>query len=142
LAPTAAGEELLSVLRSVGVPTGFVAVRPDRHTTTKRRIVAADQLMLRLDDGDHDQPALPDPGVLRPALAGRAVAVVCDYGSGLLSGGVAAALDELRADIPLLVVDAHRPQRWARLRPDLVTPTPPRPSRCSARPSRRSPRSG
>jgi D-beta-D-heptose 7-phosphate kinase / D-beta-D-heptose 1-phosphate adenosyltransferase len=116
------GEELLSELRSAGAATGFVAVRPDRHTTTKRRVVAADQLLLRLDDGDHDQPPLPDPAVLRPALAGCAAAVVCDYGSGLLAGGVAAALDELRADIPLLVVDAHRPQRWARLRPDLVTP--------------------
>ena len=118
----AAGSELLAALRAAGVATDFVAVRPDRCTTAKRRVVAAGQLLVRLDDGDHDQPPLPDLAVLPAVLDGCAAVVVCDYGSGLLSAEVAEALRALRSTFALLVVDAHRPDRWAPLRPDLVTP--------------------
>ncbi|HET8643084.1 MAG TPA: D-glycero-beta-D-manno-heptose 1-phosphate adenylyltransferase [Pseudonocardiaceae bacterium] len=116
------GAQLLAELRSADVATDFVTVVPDRRTTAKRRVVAGDQLLVRLDDGDHDQPPLADPGMLAPALAGCDAVVVCDYESGLLSAEVIAALAELRPGLPLLVVDAHDPGRWAKLRPDLVTP--------------------
>lgn len=116
------GAELLAALRAAGVDTGSVAVCRDRRTMAKRRIVAADQLLVRIDDGDAAQAPLPDLSVLAPAVDGCAAVVVCDYGTGLLAGDVAAALGELRPGLPLLVVDAHHPGRWARLRPDLVTP--------------------
>jgi D-beta-D-heptose 7-phosphate kinase / D-beta-D-heptose 1-phosphate adenosyltransferase len=111
------GAQLLAALVAAGVDTSSVAVEPGRRTTSKRRVVAGDQVLVRLDDGDRDQ--VPLTGV--PALAQEWDAVVvCDYGTGLLSDAVLDAV--LRDRPPLVVVDAHDPVRWARLRPDLVTP--------------------
>jgi rfaE bifunctional protein kinase chain/domain/rfaE bifunctional protein nucleotidyltransferase chain/domain len=111
------GAELLAALEKAGVDTSSVVVDPGRRTTAKRRVVAGEQVLVRLDDGDRDQPPLT--GV--PGLAdGWDAVVVCDYGTGLLTGTVLDAVLATRP--PLVVVDAHDPARWARLRPDLVTP--------------------
>ncbi|OLF09989.1 D-glycero-beta-D-manno-heptose 1-phosphate adenylyltransferase [Actinophytocola xanthii] len=121
-----AGTELLAALRQSGVDTELVAVEPDRRTTTKSRVVADDQVLVRLDDGDRDQaPLTAVPAAIDRFLAACAEAdavVLCDYGTGLLSGDVLERLLPTRERIPLLVVDAHHPRRWARLRPDIVTP--------------------
>ena len=112
------GRRLLAALRESGVDTSLVAVEKNRRTTTKRRIVAGDQVLVRLDDGDRDQAPLSDVDISDGADA----VVVCDYGTGLLSGSVRDALRKVRKGLPLLVVDAHEPARWAELAPDLVTP--------------------
>lgn len=116
------GRELLAALTELGVDTGLVAVEQGRRTTAKRRVVAGEQVLVRLDDGDRDQAPLSGLDGLRAACDTADAVVVCDYGTGLLSDGVADELARLRDRLPLLVVDAHQPRRWARLRPDLVTP--------------------
>jgi D-beta-D-heptose 7-phosphate kinase/D-beta-D-heptose 1-phosphate adenosyltransferase len=114
------GTQLLAALAEAGVDTSLVAVDEHRRTTAKRRVVAGDQVLVRLDDGDHDQAPLSD--VDDTVTADVDAVVLCDYGTGLLSGGVRDALLRVRDRLPLLVVDAHEPARWAALRPDLVTP--------------------
>jgi D-beta-D-heptose 7-phosphate kinase / D-beta-D-heptose 1-phosphate adenosyltransferase len=47
--------------------------------------------------------------------------IVGDHAAGTLDGPVLDLLSERRAGVPLLVVDAHDPRRWAPLRPDLAT---------------------
>lgn len=111
------GTELLAALGEAGVDTSGIAVEHGRRTTAKRRVVAGEQVLVRLDDGDRDQPPLAEI----PGLAENWDAiVVCDYGTGLLTAPVLDAIRRTRP--PLVVVDAHDPARWARLRPDLVTP--------------------
>lgn len=112
------GAQLLAALKEAGVDTSLVAVEPNRRTTAKRRVVAGDQVLVRLDDGDRDQAPLSDVD----GLDGVDAVVLCDYGTGLLSDAVLDRLRRVRDRLPLLVVDAHEPCRWASLRPDLVTP--------------------
>ncbi|HEV2778909.1 MAG TPA: D-glycero-beta-D-manno-heptose 1-phosphate adenylyltransferase [Actinophytocola sp.] len=113
------GRELVAELESAGVRTDGVTLEPGRRTVAKRRIVAAEQVMLRVDEGDHHP--LPAAEV-RAALSDCDAVVLCDYGLGALDGGLLETLMPVRDDIPLLVVDAHRVDRWRALRPDLVTP--------------------
>ncbi|SDD67179.1 rfaE bifunctional protein, domain I/rfaE bifunctional protein, domain II [Actinokineospora iranica] len=121
-----AGERLLDTLRAAGVDVRHVLRVPGRKTTTKRRIVAGDQVMLRFDDGE-SRP-LPDDDAARLSdLAAFAIrecdaVVVCDYGTGVLAEPVRRELVRLRDRVPLVVVDAHEAGRWRELRPDVVTP--------------------
>jgi rfaE bifunctional protein kinase chain/domain/rfaE bifunctional protein nucleotidyltransferase chain/domain len=110
------GRELLAALAESGVDTSLVVVEPNRRTTAKRRVVAGDQVLVRLDDGDRDQAPLS----LVDDLPESDAVVLCDYGTGLLDESVLDVLGRTRRRF--LVVDAHDPCRWASLRPDLVTP--------------------
>jgi D-beta-D-heptose 7-phosphate kinase / D-beta-D-heptose 1-phosphate adenosyltransferase len=118
------GELLRRELDDAGVDTGAVVAVPGRATMTKRRLVAGGQLLARVDDGDSEGVGEPAAHRLRRAIAtglDRVDAVlVCDYGLGLPRSAVLAAL--AGHDRPFVAVDAHDPQRWAALRPDLVTP--------------------
>jgi D-beta-D-heptose 7-phosphate kinase / D-beta-D-heptose 1-phosphate adenosyltransferase len=117
-----AGAELLAALRRSDVDTGLVEVHEGRRTTTKRRVVAGEQVVVRLDDGDRDQKPLASLDGLIEASADADAVVLCDYGTGLLAGDTLDRLRLVRERLPLLVVDAHEPGRWADLRPDVVTP--------------------
>jgi len=113
------GRELVALLDEAGVGTGEVLVDTARRTIVKRRIVAADQVLLRVDDGDrHRLPA----SALDALASGCDAVVLCDYGLDTLGDEAVEALRQVRPGIPLLVVDAHQPARWRTLRPDLVTP--------------------
>jgi D-beta-D-heptose 7-phosphate kinase/D-beta-D-heptose 1-phosphate adenosyltransferase len=120
------GRILLESLRSAGVDLRHVVAVPDRMTTTKRRIIAADHLMLRLDEGDRS-PLPPEARArlaeaLRRALPGCDAVVVGDYNTGVLGPEVIDVLTDARDDIPVLVVDSHTVGAWRALRPDVVTP--------------------
>ncbi|MCP3804909.1 D-glycero-beta-D-manno-heptose 1-phosphate adenylyltransferase [Allokutzneria sp. A3M-2-11 16] len=120
------GDRLVASLRSAGVRTEQVVRAPGRITTTKRRIIAGDQLMLRFDDGDRG-PLAPDVSArlaysVSCAVAGIDAVLVCDYGIGVLGSEVIEAIKAVRDSIPLLVVDAHSLSRWQELKPDVVTP--------------------
>ncbi|MFB9902378.1 D-glycero-beta-D-manno-heptose 1-phosphate adenylyltransferase [Allokutzneria oryzae] len=120
------GDQLVVALRRAGVRTEQVVRAPGRVTTTKRRIIAGDQLMLRFDGGDQG-PLEPDVATRLAYAVGRAVTdvdavLVCDYGTGVLGPEVMEAVRVAREGIPLLVVDAHSLARWRDLRPDVVTP--------------------
>ncbi|WP_307867931.1 D-glycero-beta-D-manno-heptose 1-phosphate adenylyltransferase [Umezawaea beigongshangensis] len=117
------GALLLECLRTSGVDTTRVVVVPGRRTTSKRRVVAGEQVLVRFDECadeplDEHAHRLVDEA-LRSAVCDRAAVLVCGYGDDAPGR---AALAELRERIPLLVVDAHDLTAWTDLEPDLVTP--------------------
>lgn len=121
----AAGHQLLAGLTSAGVDVSAVTVVAGRRTMTKRRVLAGEQLLVRVDDGDTGPVAHPAAELV--ARLGAEVArcqavLVCDYGLGLVDEALVEALRRLRAVIPLLVVDAHDLARLAPLRADVSTP--------------------
>jgi D-beta-D-heptose 7-phosphate kinase / D-beta-D-heptose 1-phosphate adenosyltransferase len=120
------GRVLLEALGSAGVNTEHAVPVAGRITTTKRRITAGDQLMLRLDEGDR-RPLPPEAAErlevrLRQALRECDALVVGDYGMGVLSPRIIDVLRSVRTEIPLLIVDGHSLAPWRELRPDVVTP--------------------
>jgi len=124
----AAGKRLTGLLEEAGVATTGLVHHAEAATTTKDRIIGGDQILFRLDD---QAPAAPAAaldelaGRVPDAVAGADVVVVCDYGSGMLTGPVRRSLQAAlsgRDTGQLVVVDAHDPQAWAALRPDLATP--------------------
>lgn len=124
-----AGATLRSLLEAGGVDTTGLVEHPDVRTVTKYRILSGDQVMLRLDDGGKAHfPADALAALARAAhraCNGADAVVVCDYGSGALTGETADVLRTALADeggTPLIVVDAHDPGLWAQLSPHLVTP--------------------
>lgn len=118
------GRLLREEMAAAGVDVSRVRVVAGARTTTKVRVSAGDQVLVRIDDA---QPGPWPTEALDALIADAAEAssdadaqVVCDYGS-LLSDEVVARL----ADLPrpaLRVVDAHDARRLRGLRPDLVTP--------------------
>jgi rfaE bifunctional protein nucleotidyltransferase chain/domain/rfaE bifunctional protein kinase chain/domain len=121
-----AGHQLRGRLAAAGVADRLLVV-PGRGTPVKRRLLADDHVVARLDEGDTGP--VPDSAARRlveladTALTGDCAAlVVCDYGAGTLAGPVRDWLSRVRHRLPLLVVDAHDLRRWAHLEPDLVTP--------------------
>ncbi|WP_378148055.1 D-glycero-beta-D-manno-heptose 1-phosphate adenylyltransferase [Cnuibacter sp. UC19_7] len=113
------GRTLLASLDSAGVDIGGVEQRPGACTTSKTRVVGAEQILVRVDRlGDARLPL----DALLGHLDGADAVVVCDYGNGLLGDAALAALAAGRERLPLLVVDAHDPARWRPTRPDVITP--------------------
>lgn len=123
-----AGWELKRQLLAAGVDTGLLCEHQDMVTTTKIRISSGGQVLLRFDDSAAQVPgdALAALAAAVPAAVEHQAAVVlCDYGTGAMTGPVRRRLiDRLvrRAPEMLVVVDAHDPRPWAELEPDLATP--------------------
>ncbi|MFI2566146.1 D-glycero-beta-D-manno-heptose 1-phosphate adenylyltransferase [Paenarthrobacter sp. NPDC018779] len=136
-----AGQQLKELLSEAGVDVANMLAHPDMTTTTKFRVSSAGQVMLRLDDeaGNVPSDALDQLAEkISGALQGSHAVIVCDYGAGTLEGPVqdallavlgpedagkaAAGTESSRRGGMLVVVDAHHPERWAGLRPDLATP--------------------
>jgi len=121
------GAELLRALDASGVATEGVLVQAGRRTVAKRRVLSDSQLLVRFDSGDTTVlAAAAEREVLRrvrEAIAGADVVLVADYEGGVLTDGVRESIVVLTraAGLPLLV-DAHRPVRWAAARPDVVKP--------------------
>jgi rfaE bifunctional protein nucleotidyltransferase chain/domain len=114
-------------LRDAGVDTRQVQQWPGTVTTTKTRISSAGQVLLRVDEIQPEAQAGALESLARSLpllLQDQAAVVVCDYGAGALAGPVRSSLLAALAARPetLVVVDAHRPQAWAALKPDLATP--------------------
>ncbi|WP_433531041.1 D-glycero-beta-D-manno-heptose 1-phosphate adenylyltransferase [Micromonospora sp. CA-263727] len=130
-----AGDELHDCLDRAGVWDRTVS-QPGRHTPVKRRMLAGDQILLREDSGDPDDP-LSDEGVdqlltaldcateeLRAAAGGAApTLVVCDYGLGALPAPVRAWLVARRDRYATVALDAHDLADWRGLAPTVVTPS-------------------
>ena len=123
-----AGRRLTELLAGHGVDTsGVVRVR-GRATVAKNRVMVDDTVLLRLDDlATTEAPEQALVALAESAVdqsRGADALLVCDYGSGTLTGLPLAALEALPATDrpPLVVVDAHDLVPWARLSPDLVTP--------------------
>lgn len=122
------GAALRAALSARGVGDDDVRAVPGRRTLAKRRVTAGGQQLLRLDEGD----AGPLPADAAAWLLHRLdalvdavdVVVVSDYGLGTLGPAAVARLAALReaGRVPVLVVDARDPLRWASTRPTAVKP--------------------
>ncbi|WP_233559002.1 D-glycero-beta-D-manno-heptose 1-phosphate adenylyltransferase [Micromonospora radicis] len=140
-----AGDELHDCLDRAGVWDRTVS-QPGRPTPVKRRMLADDQILLREDSGDPDDP-LGDEGVdrlltaldcatreLQAAAGGAApTLVVCDYGLGALPARVRAWLVANRDRYATVALDAHDLADWRGLGPTVVTPSFAEASRLLAR---------
>jgi D-beta-D-heptose 7-phosphate kinase / D-beta-D-heptose 1-phosphate adenosyltransferase len=120
------GRSLLEQLRGHGVGTDYTVTMPGWTTPSKHRVVAADHLLVRWDHGDGRRLTPAESARLADELADASKSadalVICDYDGAVGDKNVRAAVQRLRSAAPLLVVDAHHLDRWAHLRPDLVTP--------------------
>lgn len=120
------GRMLRDLLRHGGVDVDGLLPIGGTRTTTKFRIVAGDQLVMRLDDGERRPwPAAALDDLLAAATAATAYAdaeIICDYGSSALDARVVTALASRQRRARLTVVDAHEPSRWRELAPHVVTP--------------------
>ncbi|MGI5211620.1 D-glycero-beta-D-manno-heptose 1-phosphate adenylyltransferase [Plantactinospora sp. CA-290183] len=130
-----AGDELHDCLDRAGVWDRTIS-QPGRPTPVKRRLLAADQILLREDEGDADE-TLPEEGVhrllsaldrateeLRADRDGEApTLVVCDYGLGALPEPVRGWLVRNRGRFATVALDAHDLAYWRGLAPTVVTPS-------------------
>jgi D-beta-D-heptose 7-phosphate kinase/D-beta-D-heptose 1-phosphate adenosyltransferase len=85
-----AGRELMSLLTGRGVDVRHVVTVPDRPTTTKLRVIAHSQQVVRADDevtsdiaGEAEARLLEG---LREAITECDVLIVSDYGKGVVTG--------------------------------------------------------
>ncbi|GAA5534252.1 D-glycero-beta-D-manno-heptose 1-phosphate adenylyltransferase [Deinococcus aluminii] len=113
----AEGDILLSRLEEAGVDTSGVVRSPTRETLVKQRVMAASQILLRLDRGTEsdvagaDEEALLD--ALRAAFRRADAVIVSDYGYGILTPHLIEALAEEQARSPrVLVADAKQLERY------------------------------
>lgn len=105
----AEGSRVAELLRGQGIDTAGVVTDRARPTTTKTRVVAHSQQMVRID---HEQPG-PIPGgvagellsAVRAALPAVRVCVVSDYGKGVITPAVVGAViaEARRAGVPVIV---------------------------------------
>jgi D-beta-D-heptose 7-phosphate kinase/D-beta-D-heptose 1-phosphate adenosyltransferase len=109
-----AGGRLRELLARAGVGHGQVLAEPGRRTLVKRRIVADDQMLARVDDGDagplddRAERALLDR--LEELFGAHDAVLVSDYGYGLIGPPALRRLRRLQAAAQrVLVVDAKRP---------------------------------
>jgi rfaE bifunctional protein nucleotidyltransferase chain/domain len=129
-----AADELHDCLDAGGVRDRTVS-QPGRPTPVKRRLLAGNQILLREDEGDPDEP-LDDDLVTRlldtlhtaavelRAETGRDPAlVVCDYGHGALPDPVRQWLVRHRRMFSTVALDAHDLTDWKGLSPTVVTPS-------------------
>jgi D-beta-D-heptose 7-phosphate kinase/D-beta-D-heptose 1-phosphate adenosyltransferase len=88
----AAGRELVRLLEGRGVDTGRIVIDSNRPTTTKTRIIAHSQQVVRADREDASDPgadlAAEISRRLEDAIGGSDVLVVSDYGKGVVAGTV------------------------------------------------------
>ncbi|MFY1653820.1 D-glycero-beta-D-manno-heptose 1-phosphate adenylyltransferase [Solwaraspora sp. WMMB762] len=141
------GDQVARCLHRAGVQDRMIA-QPGTRTPVKRRLLAADQILLREDDGG---PAGPLPaeqverllaalvasteeirlGPAEPDVDGtganpdvvRPDLVICDYGLGALPDRIRQWLIRHRDRYGTVALDAHDLTRWAGLRPTLITPS-------------------
>ncbi|MGE3961551.1 MAG: D-glycero-beta-D-manno-heptose 1-phosphate adenylyltransferase [Dehalococcoidia bacterium] len=121
------GDRLLRCLARDGVRTDQAIRSRDRGTLVKQRIVAEPQLIVRFDQGttqmvDGETEAELIARLRRLFLASDAV-IVSDYGYGVLTPAVVAALAELQRCAPrTVVVDAKDLPKYREVAPTIVKP--------------------
>jgi D-beta-D-heptose 7-phosphate kinase/D-beta-D-heptose 1-phosphate adenosyltransferase len=123
----AAGRQLVADLRRLGVNVAGVVQSRGAATTRKTRIIAHQQQVVRLDREDDahgdSRAAARARGFLLAELRRADVVVISDYGKGLISAPLLAALAALRSRRPFpLVVDPKKLNFAYYRQPSLVTP--------------------
>ena len=123
----AEGAALRRCLAERRVDTGRLLLDASRCTLTKTRVSAAGQLLLRFDQGSTSEL---DPALERMLLdrltedfAWCEVAVVSDYGHGIISANAVRLLAQLQATSPrVLAVDSKHLARYREAQPTAVKP--------------------
>jgi len=102
-----AGRQLLSLLTGRGVDIECVVTEPGRPTTTKLRVIAQSQQVVRADSevttdvtGDVEARILDGVGI---AIADADVLIVSDYGKGVVTGTTIAAAISAARDLGKMV---------------------------------------
>ena len=122
-----AGRQLVDELRRLGADVSGVMQSRGAATTRKTRIIAHQQQVVRLDREDAAQrdsgAAARARGFLLATLARADVVVVSDYGKGLITPALLAALAALRAQRSFPLIIDPKKVNYAHYRgPSLVTP--------------------
>jgi D-glycero-beta-D-manno-heptose-7-phosphate kinase len=122
-----AGRQLIEELRRIGADTAGVMASRGGATTRKTRIIAHQQQVVRLDREDPERgdgrAAARARGFLLEHLGRADVVVISDYGKGLITPPLLAALSGLRAQRAFpLVIDPKKVNYPHYRRPSLVTP--------------------
>jgi D-beta-D-heptose 7-phosphate kinase/D-beta-D-heptose 1-phosphate adenosyltransferase len=123
----AAGRQLVDDLRRLGVNVGGIVRSRNAATTRKTRIIAHQQQVVRLDREDAAQgdgrAAARARGYLLAQLGRADVVVISDYGKGLITPPLLAALAAVRERRPFpLVIDPKKVNFAHYRKPSLVTP--------------------
>ena len=121
------GTRLRQMLSQQRVSTEDVPALPGRRTLHKERVLAAGQMLLRLDQGSTE----PVGSSVEEALIGRlaelyprcAAVILSDYGYGVLTPAVLHAVADLQTRwSPVLVADSRRLAAFRTLAPTAVKP--------------------
>lgn len=123
----AGGTTLRNVLRAADVAHDDLLVVPDRGTLVKQRVLADRQVVVRFDEGSTHplDPATEEALIerLRSAWRTSDAVIVSDYGYGVLTDRVIAAIRDLQARWPrVLALDSKRLNRFRVCRPTLAKP--------------------
>jgi rfaE bifunctional protein kinase chain/domain len=121
-----AGQVLTNLIKSSGLSTDYIA-RLERKTTKKKRIIAGNQQVLRIDSEDtfllskEEEDKIME--LLIPALDGVGAIVVSDYAKGILTKKIVTELESYaeKNGIPLLV-DTKLRNLAIFSRPSLIKP--------------------
>ena len=104
----AGGDTLRGLMSAAGI-ADLILEDAGRPTTTKTRVMAHNQQLLRLDE-EEARPLSPEAqeglaGAFAQAVSGFQAVVISDYGKGACQGGVCGRVIELsrRAGVPVMV---------------------------------------
>lgn len=121
------GRILLRVLEEQGVNTQSVLVDPERKTLAKHRVVADNQMMVRFDQGTTLPLSKKTEKKLIAELEKRFseshALILSDYGYGVLTPAVIAALSRLQQQDPhIIIADSKQLDRFKSLSLTAVKP--------------------
>ncbi|MGI9119333.1 MAG: D-glycero-beta-D-manno-heptose 1-phosphate adenylyltransferase, partial [Acidimicrobiales bacterium] len=121
------GQRLRQSLVAAGVGIEHLALHPQRRTLALRRVMASSQLLVRFDEGttaaveDDDERALVRR--LAATVPAADVVIVSDYGHGVLTPSVVAALTSMvDRSTQIIAVDSNHPAAFRNLDPTVVKP--------------------
>jgi len=122
-----AAEELRRALCHAGVDDHWLVANTTCRTMRKTRILANDQYVIRVDDGEtrtcSEQGLAEVEARVDHLFSCCDAIVVSDYGYGTVSQGVIDRLSEMRRHRPVvLAVDAKHPERFAHAGATIIAP--------------------
>jgi len=121
------GKVLKGLLKANGVTIGSIFLEKDRKTIIKQRVMASDQLLMRIDSGSTTtiSEAIEEKIIntlvdLYPKID---AVIISDYGYGIITPRIIDAFARLQKHMPkILVVDSKYPDRFISLHPTMIKP--------------------
>ena len=124
----AEAEALRQLLQTRGVCADHLLARPGRRTLAKTRVLAAGQLLIRLDEGNTEPIDAATEAALIDRLADLFPAhdaiIISDYSYGLVTPGLIAALADLQRkhQRTVLIDSRHRAAEFRVIEPTAIKP--------------------